>query len=282
METNPTNPLQKYFRRPGVHIKLPSGGRFFDDGELELSLSGELAVLPMTAADEITLKNPDMLLNGDALDRLFRSCVPGIKNPRKISIPDMDVILLAIKLASYGEDLPVSANCPKCETKIELDVGIRPILDAVQPLSDSSDVRLGDEVVVKVRPYDFESKTILDMSAFEERQLYKYLIGNEEMSDQERGRLFNESFDRFANLNLDLIAKCVVGVVTPEGEVTDYEFIKEFIRNLDKDSVATINNTIKSFSDAGIDRKISLKCPSEECQHEWDTDLVFDPASFFA
>ena len=281
METDQSNPLAKYFRRPGVHIKLPTNGRFFDEGELELSISGELAVYPMTAADEITLKNPDMLLNGDALERLFKSCVPGIKVPRKLSIPDMDVILLAIKLASYGEELPVAAECPKCKTKVELEVGIRPLLDNVSDVPESTDLRINDEVVLALRPYDFESKTILEMAAFEERQLYRFLVGNETMTELERGRKFNESFDRFANLNLDLIARCVISVNTPDGQVSEYEFIKEFIRNLDKKSVGKITETIKQLGDAGIDNSIELTCPSDECKHVWQTDLIFDPANFF-
>lgn len=282
MESNNQNPLAKYFRSPGMHISLPSKGRYFGEGELETSLNGELAVLPMTAADEITLKNPDALLNGAALVKLFESCVPGIKAPMKISIPDMDLILLAIKKASFGDELPVSATCPECETKVELEVSITGIIETAKPLPETNDVRINDEVVATLKPYDFESKTILDMAAFEERQLYRYLVGNEEMDDRERGRLFNASFEKFAGLNLDMLAKCVLKVTTPEGVVTDFEFIKEFIRNLDKLSVDKIKNGILEFSKAGIDNTLEVECPNEECKHKWTTDLIFDPAHFFA
>ncbi len=280
--TSSANPLGKYFRKPGIHTKLPTGGKFFPPGEIELSISNEIAVFPMTAADEITLKNPDMLLNGEALERLFKSCVPGIKEPRKISIPDMDVILLAIKLSSLGEDLPVKTECPKCETKIEVGVPIRPLLDAATTIKEKNEVRIDDEVVVHVKPYDFESKTILDMAAFEERQLYRYLIGQEEMDEVERSRKFGESFDKFARLNLDLVARCVISVSTPEGDVTDHEFIAEFIRNISKESTAKITDAVKELGSSGIDRMITLNCPSETCKHEWKTELVFDPMSFFA
>lgn len=280
--TASANPLGKYFRKPGIHIKLPTGGKFFSTDEIETSINHEVAVFPMTAADEITLKNPDMLLNGEALERLFRSCVPGIKNPRKISIPDMDVLLLAIKLASLGEDLPVKTQCPKCETKIEVGVPIRPLLDGATSINEKNEVRLNEEVVVHVKPYDFESKTILDMAAFEERQLYRYLVGQEDMDETERSRKFGESFDKFARLNLSLVSRCVVSVSTPEGEVGDQEFVAEFIRNIDKTSTAKITDAIKELASSGIDRTITLNCPSEECKNEWQTELVFDPISFFA
>jgi hypothetical protein len=56
------NPLSDYFRQPGTYITLPSNGRFYKD-KLTLSDSGELAIYPMTAKDELRLKNPDALFN---------------------------------------------------------------------------------------------------------------------------------------------------------------------------------------------------------------------------
>lgn len=275
------NPLKEWFRKPGIHIGLPSGGRYFADGAVTFSANNELAVLPMTAADEIVVKNPDMLLNGEALIHLFKSCVPAIKDPEQISIPDMDVLLLAIKLSSYGDDLIIASECPKCKNKVEPILSIRELLATVTPLPDNTDVRLGDELVVKVKPHDFKSKTILDMAAFEERQMFKHLLGNEDITDTERGKLFNQSFNKFANLNLDLIAKCVVSVVTPKGEVTDQDFIKEFIVNLDKDSVKQITKMVETLADSGMRKELTITCPAEECKHEWQSALIFDPSSFF-
>jgi hypothetical protein len=279
METQ--NPLSKYFRKPGVHTGLPTGGRFFADGEVEFSANNELPIYPMTAADEIIVKNPDMLLNGEALDHLFHSCVPGIKTPRKISIPDMDVLLLAIKLASYGDDLTIGSECPACKGKVEPVLSIRELLATVKALPENSDVRLGDELVVRVKPHDFNSKTILDMAAFEERQMFKHLLGNEDITDAERGKLFNQSFSKFATLNLDLVAKCVMSVTTPDGEFTDQDMIKELILNLDKNSVKLITDMVETLGESGMQKEITIHCPVEECKHEWQSALVFDPTTFF-
>lgn len=58
------NPLQQYFRRPAIYIKLPSDGRYYSDGILSMPENHELPVYPMTAIDEITAKTPDALFNG--------------------------------------------------------------------------------------------------------------------------------------------------------------------------------------------------------------------------
>ena len=46
------NPLKKYYRQPKQFIKLPSGYKYYPDGAIEVSESGEVAVYPMTAKDE--------------------------------------------------------------------------------------------------------------------------------------------------------------------------------------------------------------------------------------
>nr|NIU01198.1 hypothetical protein [Nitrosopumilaceae archaeon]NIU85959.1 hypothetical protein [Nitrosopumilaceae archaeon]NIV66026.1 hypothetical protein [Nitrosopumilaceae archaeon]NIX61800.1 hypothetical protein [Nitrosopumilaceae archaeon] len=50
------NPLKQYFRQPTIHISLPSNGKYYSEGSIEIPESGELPVYPMTAIDEITYK----------------------------------------------------------------------------------------------------------------------------------------------------------------------------------------------------------------------------------
>ena len=103
-----TNPLRQYFRRPALYLTLPSRGKFYPEGALEMPENGELAVYPMTAIDEITSKTPDALFNGNAVPEIIKSCVPGIKDPWAVPSVDMDAILVAIRAATNGNDLEIS------------------------------------------------------------------------------------------------------------------------------------------------------------------------------
>lgn len=276
------NPLASYFRTVGMHVMLPSGGRFFNEGEIELSINGEVAVLPMTSADELILKNPDSLLNGHAIEKLLQSCVPSIKSPRRIPTQDMDVLLLAIKACSYGDKLEITAKCPKCQHESSFELSVRHLLSTAKPLPESNEARISDEIVAYVKPYDFEAKTILDLAAFEETKLAQFIVTNQNISERERIQRFNESFDKIAGLNLDLLARCVTKIIVPGNEVTDQQYIREYIRNAPKDAVKKIQDAIKAFSECGVDKKIEAVCSSEKCGHKWETDLVFDPSHFFA
>ena len=55
----------KYFRKPAIYVSLPTKGNF--NPEIEQTIIDEVGVLPMTAIDEISLRNPDALLNGEAM-----------------------------------------------------------------------------------------------------------------------------------------------------------------------------------------------------------------------
>ena len=276
-----TNPLAQYFRTPGVHQVLPNQGRYFPAGEIDLAINGEVAVLPMTAGDEIGLKNPDALLNGDALERLFKSCVPAIKNPRNISVADMDVLLLAIKLASFGDSLEVNVVCPKCKKEMSVDTSIRTLLSEIKTIPiEEAVVRIDDNLVVYLQPYNFESKTILDLATFEETKIVQHLL-DADIADADKAKIFNRSFEKIADLNLDLIAKCIVRICIPGVEVTDEDNIKEYVRNTDKNVVKLIRDQLTKLSDNGIDKEFDVTCANEECNHEWKTPMVFDPSHFF-
>jgi hypothetical protein len=102
---NENNPLQQYFRQPAIYVKLPSQGKFYANNTLDLPPTGELPVYPMTAIDEITYRTPDALFNGQSTVNVLQSCVPNIKNGWAVPAMDIDTLLVAIRIASYGHNI---------------------------------------------------------------------------------------------------------------------------------------------------------------------------------
>lgn len=278
-QTKP-NPLAKYYRAPGPHVRIPSGGRFSEIDESKLSINGEIPVFPMTAADEILVKNPDALLNGFAVEELIKSCVPAVMNVRTLAAQDIDVLLLAIKLASYGDKMEVGAECPKCKHQNDFEISIsNDILPYVVAMEDDYEVRISEELVAYLRPYTYEAQTKVQMRAFEESKILQSLI-NTETSDADKLQTFNESFRKIAHFNLELMSECILKIVTPEAEVTDPEIILAFVKNAEKDQIATIQKKMDEFSKAGVQKQTEAVCAS--CEHTWETEYTFDPSHFFA
>ena len=109
-----TNPLSKFYRSAAISVPIPSRGMYYEADTLQLNGDGELAIYPMTAQDELMLQNPDALLSGEAVISVIKSCVPGVKHPKKLLSCDIDVLMIAIRVASYGDTASMDSKCPKC------------------------------------------------------------------------------------------------------------------------------------------------------------------------
>jgi hypothetical protein len=272
------NPLAKYFRVPGVHVKLPTHGAFMPAGSVTFSMNDEVAVYPMRMADELLLKSPDALMNGYAIEKLIESCVPGIKFPRLISSPDLDVLLMAIRAATLGEIITLSPDCPKCGAANEVHRNLGHLLAGVTNVAPENIVRLSDDVVVYVRPHNLENATKLGIASFEEARKVQALDANE--ADQTaRASQISRSMTRLGDLNSDTLANCIVKVVVPEGDVTNAKAIREFVANISKAWSDKISTMLETINRQGIEKHFDVKCGA--CEHEWKADIEFNPSTFF-
>lgn len=273
----PGNPLAKYFRIPGLHLTLPTKGAFFKPGQYEPTVNGEVPVFPMKASDELLMKNPDALMSGYALEQLILSCVPAIKNPQDVSTPDLDALLLAIRAATYGENMEVRLPCPECEHENGFDIHLPSVMSKMTYIEPVNDVRLTDDVIVYVRPYTLSTATRLAIATFEETRKLQAMDGIEDINEITAMR--NESFKRMTALNNEAISDSVIAVVVPEGKVTDRRAIIEFIQNCEAGWTREIEKKLLEINQLGVDKSLQLKC--DKCGHEWEDSIEFNPSSFF-
>jgi hypothetical protein len=151
-----TNPLRKHFRQPAIHLKLPSGGRFYPQGTIVLPPTGEVPILPMTAVDEITSRTPDALFNGSAVIEIIGSCVPNIRDPWSVNAVDLNALLVAVRLASYGHAMDLDVICPACNTEESISVDLRVVNDTLRIGDYETSLNLGDlEFWFRPIPYKF-------------------------------------------------------------------------------------------------------------------------------
>jgi hypothetical protein len=273
-----SNPLAKYFRIPGVHVKLPTRGAFMPAGSIEFTMNHEVAVYPMRMADELLLKSPDALMNGYAIEKLIESCVPAIKLPRLISSPDLDVILMAIRAATLGEIITLEPDCPKCGAANEVRRNLGSLLQTLTEVEPENMARLSDDVVVYVRPHNLHNATVLGIASFEESRKVQALDVTD--ADQAtRAAQISKSMMRLSELNTDVMADCIVKVVVPEGTVTNPKMIREFIGNISKDWTEKITATLEKINRQGIDKHFDVECAT--CQHKFQSEIEFNPSTFF-
>ena len=272
------NPLSAYFRQPKLYITLPSEGKYYGKDALDLSVNGEYPVYAMTAKDELIFKTPDALLNGQATVELIRSCIPAIKDPWLMPSIDLDACLIAIRIATYGENMDFDSQCPNCNHSNTYEMNLLGYLDQVKSFRYQDQISL-PPLEIKIRPYNYKEVTKASLKALEQQKIYQ-VINDESLSDEEKLDQFGSSFVRLTDLTIDIVAKCIASITTPDGEVTDQEQIAEFINNAPKDVFNTINEHIGSMRDQ-IDLKVqSVKCV--ECGTEYQITLTMDQTNFFA
>lgn len=277
------NPLSQFYRKPGAYIRLPSGGRFYSVPP-KFTESGELAVYPMTAKDELTLKNPDALFNGEAVRQVLASVVPDITNVNEMPAGDVDVVLVAMRMASFGDDLnlTVNHNCEKSAGRSQsITVSLGGIVGTMKPIQPSvGEIRLGSGLVVHIRPYNLSDQSRLLKAQFTSMRQIQAMENNEALTVEERTDIANREYANMIELAQQLLTGCVQKVVLPDGiEVTERKHIVEWMKNLDRASVDRLDQELKQFQEFGIIREVTTKC--DYCGEEYKTDMLFDPTSFF-
>ena len=274
---NSNNPLSKHFRQPSIYISLPSKGNFYPNGALEYPKSGELPVYPMTVKDEILLKTPDALMNGEGVVEVIKSCVPNIKDPWVIPVCDLDTILISIRIASYGNDMDINSTCPECKEENENTIDLTSYLDTL-PQPEYVEKGFG-KLIVKFKPQDFEALNKANLAVFEQQRLLRTLA-SADMPDEQKQAEFKLLLPKLTTLNVENILNGIDGIVTEDGKVvTERSYIKEFLDNCDLPTYDTIKKTIEEITKNNSSRPVEIACNS--CSKTYPTDVAFEQSNFF-
>jgi hypothetical protein len=271
------NPLRQYFRRPSIYLKLPSKGEFWPEGSLESSENGELPVFPMTAIDEITYRTPDALFNGDAVVSVIQSCIPSVKNAWDAPVSDVNPILVAIRIASYGHELELGTTCPACTHEADYTLDLRIVLDQLKNPDFKNTIKHGD-LEISFRPISYRQQHETNNTQFEEQRTIQLIPGSD-LPDEEKVKRLNSALKRITELTVMALKHSIAGIRTPQNIVTEPEFIEEFLNNCDRKLFNIIRDRVIELRQSSELKPLHITCT--ECSHEYDQPLTLDMASFF-
>ena len=278
------NPLSKHFRHPKLFIRLPSEGNFYRTGSLERTVNNEYPVLAMTAKDELMIKTPDALLNGQSTVSVIQSCIPNIKDAWSVPSIDVDAILIAIRIATYGEKLEIEAEVPTTKTVRAYEVDLRMLLDQLNSAEYDNIVTVNN-IKIELAPTTYKDFTDLSLKTFEEQRIFK-LLDNNELSDLEKLAKFNESFTRLTDLNISVVSKSIVAVqFENEDPVTDKNHITEFINNCDKEIFQAILEHVDAQKKKFAIKPLEVNSSPEDLESgappKFLVPISFDQSNFF-
>ena len=280
-----TNPLNKYYRQPSIYITLPTKGRYYSADVYTPTQTGEIPVLPMTAKDEIAFKTPDAMLNGQATVDVIKSCCPNILNPWQLTNYNLDTVLLAIRIATYGETMDITATIPVINEQISHTVNLPALLETVKNVEIKDSFRTKNGFTVHVKPLTYKDVTETQTQTFEQQKIVMTVTASQ-LTDEEKSKRYAEAYQKLTVLNFEMLSTSFTKIITPDGtEVADRDQIKEFLNNAESKIVNEMQDGMINLRSQVAIKPLNLKTNEEQIKRgapvSFTVPLTFDNSNFF-
>lgn len=271
----PVNPLQKYFRQPKIYVSLPSKGLYYPPGTL-IGDYTNVPIFAMNGMDEILYKTPDALFSGEATIKVIESCCPYIKDAAQMPSIDVDLLIIAIRIATFGDMLPFKKNCEACGEENTYDVDLKSYVDYFNTLSYDNKIQIND-IVVTIRPLTYKELTEINLENF---KMQKTLVQLKDVEDEKvKQEQIDQVYRTLANVQLNIFLNSIETVQIPEGIVDEKEWIAEWVKNSDRELFEHIKSKLEENKKRWDLPTQPVKCDS--CGAESQLEVELDQSNFF-
>jgi hypothetical protein len=280
-----TNPLAGLMRKPKLTIRLPSNGKFWPKGSLKISETGEYAVYSMTAKDEILLKNPGTQTGGQAVVTVIQSCIPNIVNAWETPGLDLDTILIAIRIATYGPTLKTPVEVNGLITYVDIDLPT--VLDDILTTGVwDEQLILDNGMVIFLKPLPYKQISKAGVEATETQKIMN-VVNDEKLSEDKKLELFKESFVKLTDITIGVVAESIFKIITDDGTtVEDPKFISEFIQQCDREVFNQIRLRMNELGENVSIKPVTISATEEMIANgslpEIEVPITFNSDTFFA
>jgi hypothetical protein len=272
-------------RQPKIYIQLPSNGLFWEKGSIDMPENNELPVYSMTAKDELTFKTPDALMNGQAIVDVIQSCVPNIKDAWKCPGIDMDLILIAIRISTYGGRMTISHQVPGTDETVNHEIDLTALMDQIlSTINWNETVAVNPDIICGIRPLTYKHMTDIGIRTFESQKIMQS-IASSDLTDEQKLEFFNQGLSKLTDLTVEMIAESVFYVKTPDTVVEDRNFIQEFIQNADAGLTQKIQELINENKKSTGIRPLIIYSTEEQilagAPESYEVPITMDNSNFF-
>ena len=279
------NPLEKYYRQPAIYIKLPSRGKYYTKEVYTPTETGEIPVLPMTAKDELAFKTPDAMINGQATVDVIKSCVPNLKDPWKMVNYDTDVVLLAIRIATYGENMDIGFRVPVANDEQSHTLILPELLEQLGRIEIEDETTTSKGFKIQIQPLDYKKLTKIQIARFEQQKMYG-TIDSSSMTEGEKQSAFGKSFATLNMVNFSLLVDSIKSITTPGGDtVVNRAQIIEFCNKTDSKTINEIQDKLSELRLQAQMAPLKIKSTEEQIKKgapaSFEVPVTFDNSNFF-
>ena len=264
-----------------ITVPLPSGGRWQPDGNVRTTPVGTVEVRALTARDEILLHDPTALLDGTAVRDILARCVHGVKDPQQLPYPDVRVLMMAVRIATYGPEWKLEADCPSCARRQEITLDARTLLAGVEAIPEDDTRIVIDGTEFRLRPMPAWWAHRYAAFVTEEARMMSATM----RSDMEEGAKQKKLAEILARTHQETIRAisrgCVQAIVFADGnEERDPDRIEELVSSLPAGAWRQLRERAEALTRAGLPNRVGVTCPG--CGHPFELEPPYDPAAFFS
>lgn len=297
-------------KMPGVSILLPTQGQFYGPGVLAEGVDAkeEIDVGTLTLMDEVRYRDPFLLASGRAVRDMIRRLCPVVVDPDRLLDVDVEAILLAARIASYGDIIEVEVSCSNPETIDLLDPDTNEptgekkrvcdykghfeanLIDLMTNYAPMEDMERFDHVLqpwghkISFKPLSHSMAlhvTKLVMQRQREIASFQNVDDDQALFDKDAMEAYVRAMTTTMSMTLDMLADTIFKVTTKDGQVIDDQgMISEWLARLPKNRVDEINDASNKLLEfvRGLSM-LGFTCP--ECGHDQKVPLVLDADRLF-
>jgi hypothetical protein len=199
-------------------------------------------------------------------------------NAKSVPSIDVDTLLSAIRIATFGNKLPIQTVCKKCGHENEYDIDLQTVIDYYSSLQYNSVLKLNDELTIYFKPIDYYQMTQFNMENFTLQKILGQLVNITDMA--ERQLHLDSIYEQIANIQVKIFLGSIESIRTSEVNVTEVEYIKEWISNCDRDDYEKVKKHLEVIRKEWAMPKQTIQC--NECSAIDTTEIVLDQSHFFA
>lgn len=253
------NPLLAKIKLPGRILQLPSRGKLYTT-ELTGCPDGEVHVRPMSALDEISMKNPDLLFSGKAISEVLPHCVPEIKEPENLFGKDVDALMLFLRIVTYGNffEIELRHDCKDAKNH-SYTIDLEKILARMKYLDPTT--------VEKITTLILPNDQVVVLQPLR----YKHII--EVLQQNQTKKEFTAE-----DIKNNLIRNTMSLILSVDG-VTDRNMIQEWVRDLPATYSNRLAERVNEINDWGPQLEEEIVC--KDCGGTMSVDIPINPMTFF-
>ena len=203
----------------------------------------------------------------------------------KMTNYDTDAILLAIRIATYGETMDITYQIPVINETQAHTINLPALLENIRNIDIVDEATTKKGFKIKIAPLDYKTLTKIQTAQFEQQKIYATVTASN-LTEQAKSKQFVDSFNKLNNINFSLLIESIKELTTPGGDkVTDVNQIKEFCNNCE---TAIINEIQEKLSEIRVQAQIKpliIKATEEQVQkgvpETYNVPVTFDNSNFF-